>query len=701
MAFHNPFPQSFFLSSLAMEETCKQSPFSILFFFLLLTAAPVSAQFPFPETTSTAVPDPSKFFSPNLLSSPLPTNSFFQNFVLNNGDSPEYIHPYLIRTANSSLFVSYPSRISNSSINQLQFFPDLVISSLNKTSNATHFVSSFSDLGVDLDIGVFRYHLVRGSPYLTFSVLKTSFVLISTSNGVRSVDSYEDYTKYIIRLNNGRSWVLYSSSAIYLIKSKSNQIVTSGGFIGVIRVAVLPDSAVESEKILDRYSGCYPVSGFAKLSGGFGFEYKWQKKGSGGLLMLAHTLHREILPRDQTVLQNLRYSSIDGDLLGVVGDSWDLKFNPIPITWHSINGINSKFFPEIVAALKRDVATLNVTELSSTPASYFYGKLLARAARLALIAEEVNYGASVIPAVVKFLKNGIQPWLIGKFPKNGFLYERKWAGLVTKNGATSTIEDFGFGIYNDHHFHLGYFVYSIAVLAKLDPNWGKQYKPQAYALLYDYMNFRPKKSQFSIPFRNFDFWKLHSWAAGLAEFPDGRNQESTSEAVNAYYAAALMGLAYGDASLTAAGSTLTAAEITASQTWWHVKKEKNGIYDKGFAEENRMVGILWSAARESRLWFAPAEWRECRLGIQVLPVLPVTERMFTDVGFVKEAVEWVQPALEREDAGEGWKGFAYALEGIYDKKSAVEKVKKLKKHDDGNSLSNLLWWIYSRPEGRG
>ncbi|KAA0039339.1 putative endo-1,3(4)-beta-glucanase 2 precursor [Cucumis melo var. makuwa] len=684
-----------------MEETSKQSPFSILFFFLLLTAAPVSAQFPFPETTSTAVPDPSKFFSPNLLSSPLPTNSFFQNFVLNNGDSPEYIHPYLIRTANSSLFVSYPSRISNSSINQLQFFPDLVISSLNKTSNATHFVSSFSDLGVDLDIGVFRYHLVRGSPYLTFSVLKTSFVLISTSNGVRSVDSYEDYTKYIIRLNNGRSWLLYSSSAIYLIKSKSNQVVTSGGFIGVIRVAVLPDSAVESEKILDRYSGCYPVSGFAKLSGGFGFEYKWQKKGSGGLLMLAHTLHREILPRDQTVLQNLRYSSIDGDLLGVVGDSWDLKFNPIPITWHSINGIDSKFFPEIVAALKRDVATLNVTELSSTPASYFYGKLLARAARLALIAEEVNYGASVIPAVVKFLKNGIQPWLIGKFPKNGFLYERKWAGLVTKNGATSTIEDFGFGIYNDHHFHLGYFVYSIAVLAKLDPNWGKQYKPQAYALLYDYMNFRPKKSQFSIPFRNFDFWKLHSWAAGLAEFPDGRNQESTSEAVNAYYAAALMGLAYGDASLTAAGSTLTAAEITASQTWWHVKKEKNGIYDKGFAEENRMVGILWSAARESRLWFAPAEWRECRLGIQVLPVLPVTERMFTDVGFVKEAVEWVQPALEREDAGEGWKGFAYALEGIYDKKSAVEKVKKLKKHDDGNSLSNLLWWIYSRPEGRG
>ncbi|CAK9313914.1 unnamed protein product [Citrullus colocynthis] len=676
-----------------------------IFFFLLLTAFPaaVSAQFTFPETTSTAVPDPSKFFSPTLLSSPLPTNSFFQNFVLNNGDLPEYIHPYLVRTANSSLSVSYPSRISNSSITLLPFFPDLTISALNRTSpvsNTTHFISSFSDLGVDLDIGDFRFHLVRGSPYLTFSVMKTSSVSISTGNDVRSVDSYEDSTKYIIRLSNGPNWVLYSSSAIYLIKSKNNQIVAPGGFSGVIRVAVLPNSAKESEKILDRYSGCYPVSGFVMLSENFGFKYKWQKKGSGGLLMLAHPLHRQILSGNKTFLQNLRYSSIDGDLLGVVGDSWDLNFNPIPITWHSIDGIDSKFFPEIVAALKRDVATLNVTELSSMAASYFYGKLLARAARLALIAEEVDYAAGVIPAVVKFLKNGIQPWLIGKFPKNGFLYERKWSGLVTKNGATSTTEDFGFGIYNDHHFHLGYFVYSIAVLAKLDPNWGKQYKPQAYALVYDYMNFRPKKTQFSIPFRNFDFWKLHSWAAGLTEFPFSRNQESTTEAVNAYYAAALMGLAYDDESLTAAGSTLTAAEIAATQTWWHVKREKNWIYDEGFAEENRVVGILWSGARESRLWFAPAEWRECRVGIQVLPVLPVTERVFSDEEFVKEVVEWVSPALEREDAGEGWKGFAYALEGIYDKKSAVEKVKKLKKHDDGNSLSNLLWWIYSRPEGR-
>ena len=53
------------------------------------------------------------------------------------------------------------------------------------------------------------------------------------------------------------------------------------------------------------------------------------------------------------------------------------------------------------------------------------------------------------------------------------------------------------------------------------------------------------------------------------------------------------------------------------------------------------------------------------------------------------------PALERDGVGEGWKGFVYALEGVYDKTTALEKIRGLKGFDDGNSLSNLLCWIYA------
>ncbi|KAF9626027.1 hypothetical protein IFM89_030695 [Coptis chinensis] len=246
-----------------------------------------------------------------------------------------------------------------------------------------------------------------------------------------------------------------------------------------------------------------------------------------------------------------------------------LKTKPVPVTWHSIGGVQEESIPEIVSALRKDVKSLNTP--ITTSSSYFYGKLIARAARFALIAEEVSC-PDVIPRAEKYLKARIEPWLDGTLSGNGFLYESKWGGLVTKQGAVDSGADFGFGVYNDHHYHLGYFLYGIAVLAKIDPAWGSKYKPQAYSLIADFMNLDRQANSNYPRLRNFDLWKLHSWAGGVTEFGDGRNQESTSEAVNGYYAAALFGLSYGDARVTDIGSTLAAFEIEAMRTWWHVRE---------------------------------------------------------------------------------------------------------------------------------
>ncbi|KAL5978542.1 hypothetical protein ACLOJK_029659 [Asimina triloba] len=290
--------------------------------------------------------------------------------------------------------------------------------------------------------------------------------------------------------------------------------------------------------------------------------------------------------------------------MGVVGDSWVLKTDPISVTWFSISGVGEEFFLEITSALYKDVDSLKSNPITMS-LSYFYGKAIARAARLALIAEEEI----------------ISPWLDGSFNGNGFLYDRKWGGA-----------DFGFGIFNDQHYHLGYFLYAIAVLCKIDPAWGRKYRPQAYSM-----------------------------AGGLSEFAVGRNQVSTSEAVNAYYSAALMGLSFGDTHLVAIGSMLAAFEMQAAQMWSH----------------SRVVGVLWINKRDSGLWFAPPEWRDCRLGIQMLSLLPITEVLLSDVGFSRDLVKWTVPALARDGVGEGWKGFVYAMEAIYDKETGLQKTRAL------------------------
>ncbi|XP_031116424.1 probable endo-1,3(4)-beta-glucanase ARB_01444 [Ipomoea triloba] len=660
---------------------------------------PIAKPFLFPHGQSTVLPDPSRFFAPDLLSNPLPTNSFFQNFVLKNGDQPEYIHPYLIKSSQSSLTLCYPSQFQGPAFIYQVFNADLTISALdNPNPNAAHVVSSFSDLSLTLDLpsSNLRFFLVRGSPFLTCNVYSNVSISISTIHAILECSSNDSQTKYTIRLNNNQTWLLYASSPINLSHDLST--ITSRTFSGVIRIALLPNSDPKCEAVLDRFSSCYPAAGHAAFTKPFCLEYKWDKNGWGDLLMLAHPLHLRLLQDSDctiTVLEGFKYSSIDGDLVGVVGNSWVLKTDPISVTWHSVKGASEESYGEIISALHTDVQALDAANIQTT-SSYFYGKLVARAARLALIAEEVCH-LDVIPTIRKFLKDAIQPWLDGTFAANGFLYDSRWGGLVTKQGLTDTGADFGFGIFNDHHYHVGYFVYAIAVLSKIDSAWGRKYRGQAYSLVADFMNLSRQKSSNYPRLRCFDLWKLHSWAGGLTEFADGRNQESTSEAVNAYYSAALMGLAYGDTHLAAIGSTLSALEIQSAQTWWQVREDSN-LYAEEFTKENRVVGVLWSTKRDSGLWFAPAEWRECRLGIQLLPILPISEALFSDVQFVKQLVQWTQPALAREGVGEGWKGFAYALQGIYDKAGALENVRRLNGYDDGNSLTNLLWWIHSRED---
>lgn len=656
-----------------------------------------SQPFLFPKANSTVLPDPSSFFAPDLLSTPLPTNSFFQNFVLKNGDQPEYIHPYLIKSAVSTLTLCYPPQSHNSAFVYQVFNPDLSISVLdNPNPNANHIISSFSDISITLDhpSSKLRFFLVRGSPFLTCHVLGNVALSISTVHAILDMCPNASCTKYTIKLNNNQTWLLYASSPINLSNDISK--ITSSSFCGVIRIALLPNSGPKCEMILDRFSSCYPLSGDAVFTRPFCLEYKWEKRGWGDLLMLAHPLHLKLLSYTDcsvTALEDFKYESIDGPLVGVVGDWWVLKSDPISVTWHSIRGICEESYDEVINALIKDVNALDSIPIS-TSSSYFYGKLIARAARFALIAEEVCC-LEVVPAIRKFLKDTIEPWLDGTFGPNGFLYDSKWGGLVTKQGSLDSGADFGFGIYNDHHYHIGYFIYAISVLAKIDPFWGRKYRRQAYSLMADYMNLSRRPDSHYTRLRCFDLWKLHSWAGGLTEFADGRNQESTSEAVNAYYSAALMGLAYGDTHLVAIGSTLSALEIQSAQTWWHVREYDN-LYAQDFTSANRVVGVLWANKRDSGLWFAPPDWKECRLGIQELPLLPITEVLFSDVQFTRELVNWTLPALAREGVGEGWKGFVYALEGIYDNENAVEKIRNLKGYDDGNSLTNLLWWIHSR-----
>jgi endo-1,3(4)-beta-glucanase len=133
--------------------------------------------------------------------------------------------------------------------------------------------------------------------------------------------------------------------------------------------------------------------------------------------------------------------------------------------------------------------------------------------------------------------------------------------------------------------------------------------------------------------RNKDWFTWHSWAAGLYEFADNRNQESTSEGINAYYAVSLLGKASNNKNLDDFGRLLTAMEVISTKAYWQMPTY-NTVYPEKF-RKNLMVGILWSTKVEYSTFFGGnAEFIH---GIQFLPFTPMTEE-YLDKNFMKVKV---------------------------------------------------------------
>jgi endoglucanase Acf2 len=148
-----------------------------------------------------------------------------------------------------------------------------------------------------------------------------------------------------------------------------------------------------------------------------------------------------------------------------------------------------------------------------------------------------------------------------------------------------------------------------ALLGKADSTWVTANLPALATVVRDFAN--PNKADPYFPLaRMMDWWEGHSWAGGMQVFGDGKNQESTSESVNGYYAVALLGRALaqagvaGAADLTRWGQLLMAVEISGAQHYWQTTTAATAfpvVYPSPF-RNNKVVGILWNSKVDYATW---------------------------------------------------------------------------------------------------
>merc|ERR1719495_1793156 len=82
------------------------------------------------------------------------------------------------------------------------------------------------------------------------------------------------------------------------------------------------------------------------------------------------------------------------------------------------------------------------------------------------------------------VKPVLQGWL-GGTNGNTLLYDQTWGGVVSQCGLYDQGCDFGNGMYNDHHFHYGYHIYTAAVIAKKDAAWGNEWNDKVLHMISD------------------------------------------------------------------------------------------------------------------------------------------------------------------------------------------------------------------------
>ena len=220
------------------------------------------------------------------------------------------------------------------------------------------------------------------------------------------------------------------------------------------------------------------------------------------------------------------FPSVHGTLQVCRGESltWSAPVRPVTADL-DLSGLSDQEREQLSAQVRKDIA-----DLPPFPAdTYFGGKTLQRATQLYRLASQLDLkdeAATVRKVVVTELDRWTEPRGCDARPASCFVYDPKNKGVV---GLTPS---FGSDEFNDHHFHYGYFLYAAGVLGAEDKALAAKWRPVIDLLAADIAG---QGSSPLMPDRRvFDAYAAHSWASGTSPFADGNNQESTSEAVNAW-----------------------------------------------------------------------------------------------------------------------------------------------------------------------
>ncbi|KAL1957438.1 hypothetical protein VTO42DRAFT_6006 [Malbranchea cinnamomea] len=646
---------------------------------------------------------------------PISTNKFYANFFLGSQTSYTFTHPYAVGWAKGNgTAKSYGMAVShvepgqraigepNNNVpgNPVKFYINpigihsMILSATELGGSTTLSVSNPQAFSADAVLrpqpgsqSSITFPVIQGMAFVTgiYSNLQPAiqtgvfFREVVPASGPR-----DGVYKYRATLEDGKSWLIYVIPDNGLdphMQLVSNTTFTGPTeFNGIVQVAKNPFGDA-GERIYDQSAGVYAksVNISGSVTGNQGsYTLQWEKAGkdvgSVPLLMFALPHHVESFDNSTNGRKtDLKLNTTTkGNATAYTGETWTMVETNLPIDmdlapWQS--GVNSRAgLSEAVKQVIRDVAPAELSQdidsQTNLDSMYFSGKALNKFAGLVYTVHELAQDDAMAANAFQSLKASFDRFVQNK-QKWPLAYDTVWKGVV----ATGTYEtgdpglDFGNTLYNDHHFHYGYFILAAAIIGRLDPAWVAANKAWVNMLVRDAAN--PSTVDKLFPFsRGFDWYHGHSWAKGLYESLDGKDEESTSEDTMFAYALKMWGKTSGDASMEARGNLMLAILARTLDNYFLMKK--SNVNQPANFIDNKVTGILFENKIDHATYFGLN--LEYIHGIHMLPLLP-SSAYTRSKEFVRE--EWDAlfapgASMPAENVQGGWRGVLFANLALID-----------------------------------
>lgn len=655
-------------------------------------------------------------------SGPIQTNSFYTNLLVGSQANAIWTHPYSVRNSTTNgmwgLVASHGDEVDRvygpGSPARYYFFPtminEVVLGAANFSLPPILSFANGSKFGLQLRLNLngSQYMLcpiVQGMGFVT-AVYQYLIPEIYSGVGFQKVANLPSpragMMKYEITLMNGRIWTMYvtipgGQSLLFKLQG-NNKIVSSNSVVGAVFQVCRGASP-----LFDAAAGCYPVSATINATAtGSLCVYSIihtnagsSNSGTSLIFALPHQIQSFTAATKQRASSSLTLiSTTKGNMYAVLSDTLLMQETfPIGMNWapfSTIPGAKPNFTQNALNAITTAAindANADVVNLSNTGDSYFSGKILQKYAWVLYTCYYILQNSELTNILLPKMKMAIQ-----RFSENTqvppLFYETTYGGICSVGSATA---DYGNPVYNDHHFHYGYHILATAITCKVDRDMGGQW----ISLVRQWVNFlirdiaNPSFGDAFFPFmRCFDFYNGHSWAGGLEDSGDGKDEESLLEDINHAYAVKMWGNLTGDTRMEARGNLMLAIMRRSMNNYFYYSPG-NTVEPLRFVG-NGVSGILFDNKIDHTTYFG--QFEQYIHGIHMLPMTPALS-FVRPPSFV--ANEWTQSVqLLANTSTDGWKGILWLNAALFDPTSAYNFFNSLDFQDayldNGMSLTYSL-----------